>query len=389
MEDVARVVLALEQHDVAEEVMHFLDRSGRARVVATAVDDRQLAEAVRQLEPDAVVAQPSLAASTPLLGRTFLAVDTRETVASLRAALAAGARGFYLWPADREALAGAAAATVDVPAELERRALVVAVRSARGGAGVTFVATHLARSFARRGDACILIDAAPLFGDVAAALGVPIGADGSTTARDDGDEAAPSVGGGVGLAPSSPGEDVRTLGDLLPVVDELAPRHLEHVLWTHPQGFRVLLAPPPKEAAIVSGEDLRVVATVAASVAEVVVLHLPRSLDALSREATATADRIVEILTLDVLSFRAATRVLEALKPDRLDQRVGFVVNRAARAEIAPSDVARVFGQKPLAVLPFDRTVQRLQDRGRLLPVRGRTTRAVDRLAHRLHEEVS
>ena len=53
MENVARVVLALEAHDVVEEVMHFLDRSGRARVVATASDDRQLAEAVRQLELDA------------------------------------------------------------------------------------------------------------------------------------------------------------------------------------------------------------------------------------------------------------------------------------------------------------------------------------------------
>ena len=58
MDQVARVVLALEAPEVAEEVMHFLDRSGRARVVATAGDDRQLAEAVRQLEPDAVVAEP-------------------------------------------------------------------------------------------------------------------------------------------------------------------------------------------------------------------------------------------------------------------------------------------------------------------------------------------
>ena len=47
MQEVARVVLALEEHDVIEEVMHFLDRSGTARVVATADDDRQLVEAVR------------------------------------------------------------------------------------------------------------------------------------------------------------------------------------------------------------------------------------------------------------------------------------------------------------------------------------------------------
>jgi hypothetical protein len=46
MEEVARIVLALESPDVAEEVMHFLDRTGRARVVGTAVDASQLANAV-------------------------------------------------------------------------------------------------------------------------------------------------------------------------------------------------------------------------------------------------------------------------------------------------------------------------------------------------------
>ena len=155
MEDVARVVLAMEQHDVAEEVMHFLDRSGHARVVATAADDRQLREAMRQLEPDAVIGQPSLLADVART-RPFLAVDTRESVGSLRAAIRAGADGFFVWPADREALSTAAAATRAGPAALDRRANVVAVHAARGGAGATFVATHLARAFARRGNACIL-----------------------------------------------------------------------------------------------------------------------------------------------------------------------------------------------------------------------------------------
>src|SRR5262245_64148463 len=51
MEEVTRVVLALEPPDVAEEVMHFLDRSGRARVVGTAGDIVQLTAAVRQIGP--------------------------------------------------------------------------------------------------------------------------------------------------------------------------------------------------------------------------------------------------------------------------------------------------------------------------------------------------
>ncbi len=221
MEDVARVVLAMEQHDVAEEVMHFLDRSGHARVVATAADDRQLLEAVRQLEPDVVVGQSSLVngAAGPL---PFLAVDTRESVGALRAAIRAGADGFFVWPADREALSTAAGAARVGPAALDRRATVIAVHAARGGAGATFVATHLARAFARRGEATVLIDADPVYGEVGAAVGAP-------------------------------DEDVHTLADLVPLGAELTPAHLDETFWTHPEAFRVLLSPPAAEASLDRG----------------------------------------------------------------------------------------------------------------------------------------
>ena len=56
-------------------------------------------------------------------------------------------------------------------------------------------------------------------------------------------------------------------------------------------------------------------------------------------------------------------------------------MSRARRSEIAPDDVARVFGAGPLAILPFDRAVERAQDHGRLMPARGRIARCFDRLA--------
>ena len=175
MDQVARIVLALEAPEVAEEVMHFLDRSGRARVVATAGDDRQLAEAIRQLEPDGVVAQPTMLGARTGAG-VVLALDTRESVTSLRAAIEAGASGYFLWPKERDDLLAAAAAAIRRSRETGRRGTVVAVHGGRGGVGVTFVATHLAAAFARRGST-VLIDADPVFGDVAQALGAPGGDD--------------------------------------------------------------------------------------------------------------------------------------------------------------------------------------------------------------------
>ncbi|HEX6231208.1 MAG TPA: hypothetical protein VF029_05805, partial [Actinomycetota bacterium] len=171
----ARVVLALERSEVAEEVMHLLDRTGRARVVGTASDPRQLAEAVRQLEPDTVVATPSLLPSRgELNGSALLALDTTQSVATLRRAIRAGAAGFYLWPAEREELAAAAVRSRARPEhDVGGQAPVIAVYGARGGAGTTFLASHLAAAFARRKRECVLVDLDVVFADATAALGVP------------------------------------------------------------------------------------------------------------------------------------------------------------------------------------------------------------------------
>jgi len=348
MDDVARVVLAFEATQVAEEILHYLDRSGLARVVGTAVDDRQLTDAARQLEPDVVVAQPSLASAVREL--PVLALDSRESVGGLRAALEAGARGFFVWPDDRERLLGSVARSV-ARAAAGRAGRLIAVRGARGGAGATFVASHLAAALARAEHACILVDGDPIQGDLTTALGAPL-------------------------------EDVRTLGDLVPVADELEAQQLLDVLWTHEAGFRVVLACEPEVR--VTGPTLGSVVTAAARSADVVVVHLPRSIDDRTLPAISAADRLLHVLTLDAVSFRAADRALEALSPLRLGARSAFLVNRAARSEIAPGDVRRVFGVEAMAVIPLDRGVAAAIARGRLVGSRGRIPRAFDRLAGQL-----
>jgi Flp pilus assembly CpaE family ATPase len=228
---------------------------------------------------------------------------------------------------------------------------VIAVHASRGGAGCTFVATHLAQAFARRGTTCVLVDADPIFGDVATALGAT-------------------------------GEDVRTLAELAPVADELTWEHLEGVTHAHGSGIRALLAPPPAE-----GVDhrplIRRAVDVAASASDAVIVHVPRELDPHVQACLSEADHVLEVLTLDILSFRATSRMLEVVSPLALEDRLGLVVNRAGRAELAPGDVQRVFGREPVAVIGADPSVTRAQDHGRLLSTRGRIGRSFDRLAAR------
>jgi Flp pilus assembly CpaE family ATPase len=262
-----------------------------------------------------------------------------------------------VWPAERDDLIGAAAAALRAARRPVGRATVVAVHGGRGGAGTTFVATGLAAALARRGSA-ILLDADPVFADVAHALGAP--------AIDD-----------EGAAP------IHTIADVLDLGDELGADELRGALWRHDSGVDVLLPPAPERAATIGADDVGRVLDAAAGAADAVVIHLPRDVGAVTSACAAAAERVLEVVTLEVASFRAASRTVEALASLHLGDRLSFVVNRAARSEITPGDVQRVFGAPAAAVIPFERGVRSAQERGQV-PTRGRLARRFDRLAETL-----
>lgn len=349
--DVTTILLAVDEGEVAEEVMHFLDRSGKARVVGTATDAKQLDDAVRQLEPDAIVASPRLVPPRARGVTPVLAVDTRETVSSLRAAVRVGARGFYVWPAERGDLAAAIDDVRHPEEDVHPRATTVAVYAARGGVGATFLASHLAAAVVAPDRDVVLVDMDAAFDDLTAALGVP------------------------------PDEAVRTCADLRPLVDELAPEHLQAALWRHPAGFRSLLAPRTgEEATHVGAREFASIIPAATATADVVILHVPRTIGPLARCAFDHADRALIVMSLDVVCFRATRRALEALGDIDVEA-CEFVVNRATRGEIVPADVRRAFGKPPIAVIPTDRGVAACQDHGRLLGSRSRAARSIRRMA--------
>src|SRR6478752_455582 len=136
---------------------------------------------------------------------------------------------------------------------------------------------------------------------------------------------------------------------------------------------------PPEAPTLEERSVVRVVDLAAAS-ADVVVLHTGLGTDPVTRACLRTADAVAEVLALDIASFRATVRTLARIASDGVEERTSFVVNRAARGEVVPADVERVFGRPPVAVLPTDGSVPRLQDHGRLLPPKARVSRAVSRL---------
>lgn len=349
------IVLGLEEPALQEEVLSFLDRRPGIRVVAATADASALGRTVREAGPDALVASPDvLGTAGDLDGAAILVVAERETTEGLRTALRRGARGFYLWPEQREALArDAEKAARRVMPERAQPGRVVAVYGARGGAGVTFLATNLAASCAAAGADTVLADMSLDHEDVAAALGVP------------------------------PTNGVPTLEQLRPVIDELTPDHVDRVLYVHPRSFRVLLAPhqPDGDRWIGADEAVALVRALRARF-DIVVLHLPRTLDRGIAGALDSADDVLVVVTLDVVAFREARSLLAYLAGRGLDGRCHLVVNRASKGEVVPQDAERVFGLQPLAVIRHDRSVVRAQNRGELVVGRsGSTARQLARLS--------
>jgi Flp pilus assembly CpaE family ATPase len=344
------VLLAIDAPDVCDEIVHALDRSGVARVVATAADPRQVAEATRQLEPDLVIAEPRLAAAAPD-GAPCLTVASRESVAALRAAIDAGADGFFVWPVERDALVEHVGRLRAGPQRFDRRALVIAVHASRGGAGCTFLATHLARAVVQRERSCLLLDVDPDGNDAGTALGL----------AEDPDNA-------------------HRLDAIARVVDELTPEAFNEAVWRHGSGIGVVPAPAATEETPTIADVERVV-DLAAAATDVVVLHLARGLDPGTRRWLEIADLVLEVVALDIASLRGSTRTMAKLGVELGDVRWQLVVNRAARSEVVPSDVERVFGRQALAVVPADAGVPRAQDRGELLTRRSRAARVIARLA--------
>jgi pilus assembly protein CpaE len=290
----------------------------------------------------------------------LVVVAEEMTVPVLRAAIHAGAHAVFAWPEEREEFLGTLTSVrTRRPSHDAGRGQVIAVHGARGGAGVTFLATNLAASFAGRGLRTALVDLDVRFSDVSAALGI------------------------------GPDDGARTVMDLVPVMDELSPEHLDDAVFSHPRGFSALLAPPEAaDAEIVRPGLYRGAIALLAGANDVVVLHLPRAVDWVARVGFDIADRVLLVTTLDLFSLYGAKRTMTLLGREVPSERWQVVLNKPMKSVLNESDVERVLGLRPAATVRFDPRVRRSQERGELLPDRaGGIGKDVRRLAALLGAE--
>jgi pilus assembly protein CpaE len=141
----------------------------------------------------------------------------------------------------------------------------------------------------------------------------------------------------------------RSVVDLVDVAHEISVRHLQETLYTHKDGFRVLLAPDEGERGedVDSGVARHVLNAVKARHALTVV-----DIGAVTSEASAIAaelaTQVVVVTTPDVLALRGVRRLRDLWKRlgVREDDDVRVVLNQASRRrEIQPDLARKVVGE--------------------------------------------
>jgi pilus assembly protein CpaE len=264
-----------------------------------------------------------LASAFPEVGLILLAAD--DSPALLRAAMQAGVRDVVALPVSLEAFEASVRAASGWARTMRDRVTgeesasgalggrLIAVAGSKGGVGATTVALHLGLAAARMapGRPVCLVDFDLQKGDFRALVDTPYR---------------------------------RSVVDLVDVANEISVRHLQETLYTHKEGFRLLLAPEEGERAedVDSAVARNVLSAVKARHALTVV-----DIGAVATEATAIAaemaSQVLIVTTPDVLALRGVRRMRELWKRlgVREDEDIRVLLNRASRRREVQPDLAR------------------------------------------------
>ena len=345
-----RLLLAVADRDVASSAAALAQEGEGLEVVAVVDEPEEVTRALRRHDVDVVVLHDALGATPVLdlareLGQAFpetglVLIAADDSPDLLRAAMQAGLRDVVSLPLSLEQLESSVRAAAQWSRALRERVTgeesaagglggrLIAVAGAKGGVGTTTVALQLALAATRAlpGRPVCVVDFDLQKGDLRAFLDLP---------------------------------HRRSVVDLVEVASEISVRHLQETLYTHGEGFRVLLAPEEGERAeeIGSGVARSVLNAVRARHA-LTVVDLGAEVSEAGAIAAEIANEVVIVTTPDVVALRGVRRLRELWRrlQVRDDDDVHIVLNRTSRKlEIQPDLARKVVGGRLMkTTLPDD-----------------------------------
>jgi pilus assembly protein CpaE len=335
-----RLLLAIADRDVASSAAALAQEGEGLEVVAVVDEPEEVSRALRRHDVDVVVLHDALGAvpvldlarelaqAFPETGLVLIAADGSPEL--LRSAMQAGLRDVVALPLSLEQLEASVRAAAQWSRTLRDRVAgeesaagalggrLIAVAGAKGGVGTTTVALQLALATIRAqpGRPVCVVDFDLVKGDLRAFLDLP---------------------------------HRRSVVDLVEVAAEISVRHLQETLYTHNEGFRVLLAPEEGERAeeVDSGVARSVLNAVKARHA-LTIVDLGAQVSEASAIGAEIANGVLVVTTPDVVSLRGVRRLRDLWRrlEVRDDDEVRVVLNRASRKlEIQPDLARKVVGQ--------------------------------------------
>lgn len=224
----------------------------------------------------------------------------------------------------------------------EKESQMVAICSGKGGVGKSFISSHLAAILAKLSQAkTVLVDLNVQFADLTTLFNVP---------RED---------------------KLPDLTHLIPIVDEIDANHLESVLWTHPEGFKVLLSPRNSESAEqLTEEHLEKILDGLSQQFDLVILDVPTSLNRLSLKAIARATSAFIVVTPDIPATQNGLLLLRHFEKIGLPKdKCKLILNRVNRkSQLSSEELEKVFSLPVAAEIHQDHeAVSYFENKGKLL----------------------
>jgi pilus assembly protein CpaE len=334
-----RLLLAIADRDVASSAAALAQEGEGLEVVAMVEEAEEVTRALRRFDVDVVVLHDALGAvpvldlareigqAFPEAGLVLIAAD--ESSEFMRAAMQAGLRDVVSLPLSLEQLESSVRAAAQWSRALRDRVAgeesaagalggqLIAVAGAKGGVGTTTVALQLALAAIRAapGRPVCVVDFDLQKGDLRAYLDLP---------------------------------HRRSVVDLVEVAAEISVRHLQETLYTHNEGFRVLLAPDEGERGeeIDSGVARAVLNAVKARHA-LTVVDLGAQVSEASAIGAEIANHVAIVTTPDVVALRGVRRLRDLWRrlEVRSDEDLHVVLNKTSRKlEIQPELARKVVG---------------------------------------------
>lgn len=333
------VVIGAADQSVASDLRTALNEVEDTEVAFLADNTAELVSAVLRLQPDVVFVHDMLGPEPVIQtirdlslrapGTAMLLVSSVPDNASAVTALEAGAKGVLSYPlAFEEVLARLASATewaermqgllsgaaVDGGGETARGRLI-SIAGAKGGVGVTTVATHLAIDVNRKipGYRVCLVDLDILSGDVSGIL-----------------EARQRV----------------SIADVARVSEDLSARTVTDAVVLHESGVYLMLAPLEiRDTDFVTPQAVRAILSHLKHEFDMVIVDAGSHVTPAHAAAIEVSDEVIAMVTPDVLSLRSWRRLMSVWESlgVREETDVHLLVNRVSREDVlGPDAIAKL-----------------------------------------------